>query len=168
MDRVRLELTALFLVVVSACTSVTQVAITPDQVRAIAWLSPDKERHIVVEKTGEIFDVNGENEVRLLVRPGDFPGEKGRPWVRLCDLRWYPLTKSPPTDTTGIWLYPDDQIGLSFYPVRASDLAGADVKVRVPNGWLTAALVGGIVLGVAAAFVGGMALLVYEINNHPP
>jgi hypothetical protein len=133
--------------VLAACTSTTEVMVNRDQLYDLAGLEADKERTFTAVGHAEPMVARGSDEVRLLVMPGHMPGTPGEPWVRLCDLRYVPSGEEAPPDS------------VLSYSVDAPKIAGADVRIRKPDAGLTVLLITGIVVGTAAAFFGGLAIL---------
>jgi hypothetical protein len=123
----------------AACTSTTEVMVKPDQLFDLAGLEGDKERSFTAVGHAKPMMARGDDEVRLLVKPGHMPGTPGEPWVKLCDLRFLP---------TKDWAVPD---GFHTYAVDIPNIAGADVRMTRFDGGLTAVLVGGIVASALAA-----------------
>jgi hypothetical protein len=143
---VRLEITALFLATVCACTSTTEVRVTPDQLQALAGLPPDEKREFISPDQAEHLEARGDDEVQLQVRPGRRTSIVEMPWVQLCQLRWEPpygFDQNGPTGT----------ISDGVLRVPGRDLAGAEVRITRPDGGKTALLVVGIVLGAVALSV---------------
>jgi hypothetical protein len=140
---VRLEITALFLAAVSACTSVTQVSITPNQLHSLAGLPPDEERELIAPDRAKDLVARGDDEVRLQVRPGGHAPIADMPWVQLCQLRWEDSYGFDQNGPTGV-------ISDGVLRVTGRDLVGAEVRITRPDGGRTAALVVGIVLGAVA------------------
>jgi hypothetical protein len=133
----------LIALVLSACTSVTQVSITPDQVQSLAGLPPTEEREFISPDHEEPLMARGDDEVQLRVRPGKRDAIAEMPWVQLCQLRWEPL-------------WPTGVISDGVLRVPGSDLVGAEVRISRPNAGNTTALVvvivlGAVVLGLAIA-----------------
>jgi hypothetical protein len=128
----------------AACTSVTRVSITPDQLHDLAGLAPSDERKFVPRDSTERMIARGDDPVRLLLRPGrPGLGTEG-PWVGLCQLRWEPpygFGSDVPTGT----------ISDGVLRVPATELAGAELQITQPDEVKTTILVLGLVLGVSAA-----------------
>jgi hypothetical protein len=131
----------------AACTTTTEVMVNRDQLYDLAGLEADKERSFTAVGHTEPMVARGDDEVRLLVKPGHMPGTPGEPWVRLCDLRFIPSGDEPPPES------------LVSYAVDAPKVAGADVRIRKPDAGLTVLLITGIVIGTAAAVLGGLAIV---------
>jgi hypothetical protein len=145
--------------VLAACTSVTRAMVTPDQLHELAGLSPSEERGFTPRGHHEMLYVRGDDEVSLLVAPGDPPRNRKQPWVRLCDLHWDP---SGSTAATGGAPAVDDGVLLM---VPAGQVAGAELEMRRADTGKTVALVAAIVLGVAVVAVAAVAVVAIEVNS---
>jgi hypothetical protein len=144
-------------VFVSACTSVTEVMVTPEQLHDLAGLEPDQERAFAAEGHSKPLVARGDDEARLLVRPGHIPGTPGEPWVKLYNLRWAPDDERAANNRD-----------VELYAVPAANLAGADVRISRVDTALTLALVAGILVGTVAAGLALSALALSQIHTTVP
>jgi hypothetical protein len=78
--------------------------------------------------------------------------------VRLCDLRWDPPSNEPASLSEAKGPHTS---------VHAAELAGADVRMREPEPWLTVVLIAGIIVGTAAAVMGLGALTIHSSGQAP-
>jgi hypothetical protein len=133
----------------SACTTVTTVRVTPEQLHTLAAMGPNDERRFEpVNDTEKV--AHGNDEIRLLFTPTEGGLERGpsvtqAPWAKLYTLRWQGdyVTLTPIDHSTTL-------------TVPAGDLTGAQVKMDRYSGSRTAGLVIGIVggaLSVALVFL---------------
>jgi hypothetical protein len=131
--------TAVIALALAACTSVTRITITPDELHSLAGIAPVERRDIPVDGEDEPFVVTGEDVVHIRV------AQAGRrvtdePWGKLYTLRWGQSVSVSPTISPG---EPD------FGPVRVpvEDVRGATLEQVKPDGKKTTALIIGIVVG---------------------
>jgi hypothetical protein len=140
----------------SACTTVTTVRVTPEQLQALADMGPKQERRF--DPANEpVMVARGDDDVRILVAPIEAGWEKTpsvtqAPWGKLHTLRcWGSFATLAPTERGG------------ELSVPLQDVTGGQVRMDRYSGEKTAALVG-IILGTVA-FVALTVAVIVLLNS---
>jgi len=135
----------------TACTAVTSVRVTPDELQTLAGMEPNGERRFNPANEPAMV-ARGDDDLRLLVTPigpgwERTPSVQQAPWGKLYTLRW----------GSSITLTPDRGGNLSL---PATEVTGAQLKMNRYSGERTALLVWTIVGSIAfAAIVVGVVVL---------
>jgi len=145
----------------AACTSVSRVVVTPDQLHGLVGLGPDEERAFVPLDQTQKLIARGDDEVRLQLRPGRPVSVAETPWVQLCQLQWEPPYGFGPTGPTGT-------LSDGVVRVPAADVTGAELQVTHPDALKTTALVLGILLATTVAVLIGGAAFLNAVNSQQP
>jgi len=151
----RREPAALVALALSACTAVTTVRVTPDQLQTLAGMGPDEERIFTAVDVKETQIARGDDDIRLRVTPVGQERERNpsvqqEPWGKLYTLRWGASVSLTLID------HRSSQLSLSL---PATDVTGAELQMSRFSGWKTAGLVLCIIGSVVVAALIGVVII---------
>jgi hypothetical protein len=138
------QLTAGIAMALAACTGVTRVTVTPEQLHSLAGLKPNEERGFRAEGHGETLYARGTDEVRLMIETGTPPRTLDTSWMQLSELQWGARPMAPSRESAEETLH-----------VPAEDVKGADVRLIRYDPALTVglAVAGFAIAGLVTAFL---------------
>jgi hypothetical protein len=133
----RRKTVALVALLLSACTAVTTVTVTPHELHALAGIGPDERRAFTGVDEDDHVVARGSDDVRLLVAPIGQPSERApsveqAPWGKLYTLRWGSSVSLTPID------HGNDE---TTFSLPSAEVTGGEVRVKQYSGTRTTVLV---------------------------